>query len=100
MPTSALKLAADLEKFLASQVQQGTYPTRMAAISAAVAHEKRRAEQRVWLQGELQKGLDSGSTGELDWPVSSDVDARDWRLGSAGRGVDAAAHRSIPLGSH
>lgn len=66
MPTSALKLAADLEKFLASQVQQGTYRTRVAAIAAAVAHEKRRAEQRSWLQGELQKGLDSGSTGELD----------------------------------
>ena len=66
MPTSALKLAADLEKFLASQVQQGTYRTRVAAIAAAVAHEKRRAEQRAWLQGELQKGLDSASTGELD----------------------------------
>ena len=66
MPTSALKLAADLEKFLASQVQQGTYRTRVAAIAAAVAHEKRRAEQRVWLQAELQKGLDSGSSGELD----------------------------------
>ncbi len=66
MPTSVLKLAAVLEKFLASQVQQGTYRTRVAAIAAAVAHEKRRAEQRAWLQGELQKGLDSGSTGELD----------------------------------
>jgi putative addiction module CopG family antidote len=66
MPTSALKLAADLEKFLASQVQQGTYRSRVAAIAAAVTHEKRRAEQRAWLQGELQKGLDSGSTGELD----------------------------------
>lgn len=66
MPTSVLKLAAVLEKFLASQVQQGTYRTRVAAIAAAVAHEKRRAEQRAWLQGELQKGLDSGSAGELD----------------------------------
>jgi Arc/MetJ-type ribon-helix-helix transcriptional regulator len=66
MPTSALRLAADLEKFLASQVQQGTYRTRVAAIAAAVAHEKCRAEQRAWLQGELQKGLDSGSAGELD----------------------------------
>jgi Arc/MetJ-type ribon-helix-helix transcriptional regulator len=66
MPISALKLGADLEKFLASQVQQGTYRTRVAAIAAAVAHEKRRAEQRVWLQAELQKGLESGSTCELD----------------------------------
>lgn len=66
MSTSALKLAADLERFLASQVQQGTYRTRVAAIAAAVAHEKRRAEQRTWLQGELQTGLDSGSIGGLD----------------------------------
>lgn len=66
MPTSALKLAADLEKFLASQVQQGTYRSRAAAIAAAVASEKRRAEQRAWLQAELNKGLDSGSAGELN----------------------------------
>jgi len=66
MPTSALKLAADLEKFLASQVKQGNYRTRAAAIAAAVANEKRRAEQRVWLQAELQNGLDSGSAGELN----------------------------------
>ncbi|KAA0206534.1 MAG: hypothetical protein EDM71_09225 [Proteobacteria bacterium] len=66
MPPSGLKLAADLERFLASQVQQGTYRSRVAAIAAAVAHEKRRTEQRAWLQAALQDGLESGSAGELD----------------------------------
>jgi len=66
MPTTALKLPATLEKFVASQVQQGTYRSREAAIVAAVASEKRRAEQRTWLQAEIQKGLTAGSAGLLD----------------------------------
>lgn len=66
MSTSPLKLATALETFLAAQVRQGTYRSRAAAIAAAVAHEKRRAEQRAWLQTQLEKGLDSGSAGELD----------------------------------
>lgn len=60
MSTSALKLPRNLEKFVAAQVEQGAYRTREAAIVAAVASEKRRAEQRAWLQAEIQKGLDSG----------------------------------------
>ncbi len=66
MSTPALKLPATLEKFVASQVKLGTYRSREAAIVAAVASEKRRAEQRVWLSTELQKGLHSGSAGPLD----------------------------------
>jgi putative addiction module CopG family antidote len=66
MPTAAIKLPAALEKFVASQVRDGAYRSREAAIVAAVSHQKHRSEQLAWLQSEIQKGLDSGSAGELD----------------------------------
>jgi len=66
MPTNAIKLPAALEKFVASQVREGTYRSREAAIVAAVSHQKRRSEQLAWLQSEVQKGLDSGPTVEFD----------------------------------
>jgi putative addiction module CopG family antidote len=66
MPITALKLPAALEEFVASQVREGAYSSRKAAIVAAVLHQKRRSEQLAWLQSEIQKGLDSGPTGELD----------------------------------
>jgi putative addiction module CopG family antidote len=66
MPTTAVKLPADLAKFVDSQVREGTYRNREAAIVAAVSQQKRCSEQRAWLQSEIQKGLDSGQTGELD----------------------------------
>jgi len=66
MPTTAVTLPTALEKFVDSQVREGTYRNREAAIVAAVSQEKRRSEQRAWLQSEIQKGLDSGPTGELD----------------------------------
>ena len=40
MPTNAIKLPAALEKFVASQVREGTYRSREAAIVAAVANNK------------------------------------------------------------
>jgi Arc/MetJ-type ribon-helix-helix transcriptional regulator len=49
-----------------SPVRKGAYRSREAAIVAAVLHHKRRSEQLAWLQSEIQKGLDSGSAGELD----------------------------------
>lgn len=66
MPPTAVKLPADLEKFVASQVREGAYRSREAAIVAAVSHQKRRAEQLAWLQSEIQKGLDSGPAAELN----------------------------------
>ena len=66
MPTTAVKLPAALEKFVDSQIREGTYRNREAAIVAAVSQQKRRSEQLAWLQSEIQKGLDSGQTGELD----------------------------------
>jgi antitoxin ParD1/3/4 len=66
MPTAVVKLPAALEKFVASQVSEGTYRSREAAIVAAVQHQKRRSEQLTWLRSEIQKGLDSGPAGELD----------------------------------
>lgn len=66
MPTTAIKLPAALEKFVASQVREGTYRSREAAIVAAVSHQMRRSEQMAWLQSEIQKGLDSGPAGQLD----------------------------------
>jgi len=65
-PTNAIKLAAALEKFVASQVREGTYRSREAAIVAAVSHQKRRSEQLAWLQSEVLKGLDSGPAVEFD----------------------------------
>jgi putative addiction module CopG family antidote len=65
MSATPVKLPAVLERFVSAQVKQGAYPSREAAIVAAVARERRRAEQRTWLTTELQKGLDSGLAGEL-----------------------------------
>ena len=66
MPITAFKLPAALEEFVASQVREGAYRSRKAAIVAAVLHQKRRSEQLAWLQSEIQKGLDSGPAGELN----------------------------------
>ena len=66
LPITPLKLPAALEEFVASQVREGAYSSRKAAIVAAVLHQKRRSEQLAWLQSEIQKGLDSGPAGELD----------------------------------
>ncbi len=85
MATVALKLPRTLEKFVAAQVEQGAYRSRQAAIVAAVASEKRRAEQRAWLSAEIQKGLDSGTAGPLNM---DDVIRR-------GRGRLAARKRSL-----
>jgi putative addiction module CopG family antidote len=62
----AIRLPAGLEKFIASQVRQGRYRSREAAIVAAVSHQKRRSEQLAWLQSEVQKGLDFGPAVEFD----------------------------------
>lgn len=66
MQTPSLKLPAILEKFVATQVEEGAYRSRKAVIVAAVAGEKRRAEQRSWLRAELQQGVESKSAGQLD----------------------------------
>src|SRR5271167_1165071 len=66
MPTTAVKLPAALEKFVDSQVPERTYRNREAAIVAAVSQQKRRSEQLAWLQSEIQRGLDSRPSGELD----------------------------------
>ena len=65
-PIIAIKLPAALEKFVASQVREGRYRSREAAIIAAVLHQKRRSEQLGWVRSEIQNGLDSGPAGELD----------------------------------
>ncbi|MGA2564920.1 MAG: type II toxin-antitoxin system ParD family antitoxin [Steroidobacteraceae bacterium] len=66
MPITALRLPAALEEFVASQVREGVYSSRKAAIVAAVLHQKRRSQQLAWLKSEIQKGLDSGPAGELE----------------------------------
>ena len=66
MPTSSIKLPAALEKFAASQVREGRYRSRKAAIVAAVSEQKHRSEQLTWLRSEFQKGLDSGLAGEFE----------------------------------
>ncbi len=64
--TETLKLPAPLERYVAEQVEQGAYPSRQAAIVAAVAGEKRRSEQRLWLKAELEKGVRSPTAGVLN----------------------------------
>ena len=66
MPITALRLPAALEEFEASQVREGVYSSRKAAIVAAVLHQKRRSQQLAWLKSEIQKGLDSGPAGVLE----------------------------------
>jgi putative addiction module CopG family antidote len=66
-PIIAIRLPAALETFIASQVREGRYRSREAAIVAAVRHLKQqRSEQLVWLRTEIQDGLDSGPAGELN----------------------------------
>jgi antitoxin ParD1/3/4 len=65
-PIIAIKLPAALEKFVASQVREGRYRSREAAIIAAVLNQKRRSEQLGWMRTEIQNGLDSGPADELD----------------------------------
>src|SRR5260221_9628081 len=65
-PIIAIKLPAALEKFVASQVREGRYRSREAAIIAAVLHQKRRSERLSWVRTEIQNGLDSGPASELD----------------------------------
>ena len=62
----AIRLPAALEKLIASQVREGRYRSREAAIVAAVLHQKQRCEQLAWLRTEIQIGLDSGPAGELN----------------------------------
>ena len=65
-PIIEIRLPAALEKIIASQVREGRYRSREAAIVAAVRHLKQRNEQLVWLRSEIQNGLDSGPAGELN----------------------------------
>ncbi len=83
MSITALKLPTALEEFVASQVREGTYRSREAAIVAAVLHQKRRSEQLAWLQSEIQEGLDPGSAGELD--INAVVRRGRRRLGARAR---------------
>jgi putative addiction module CopG family antidote len=62
----AIRLPASLEKFIASQVREGRYRSREAAIVASVLHQKQRSEQLAWLRTEIQNGLDSRPAGELN----------------------------------
>ena len=64
-PIIAIRLPAALEKFIVSQVREGRYRSREAAIVAAVLHQKQRSEQLAWLRTEIQTALDSGPAGEL-----------------------------------
>jgi putative addiction module CopG family antidote len=66
MPTISIELPAALERFVASQVREGTYCSREAAIVAAVSHQKQRSEQLAWLQTKIQKGIVSGPAGKLN----------------------------------
>jgi putative addiction module CopG family antidote len=95
MPTTAVKLPAILEKFVASQVREGTYRSREAAIVAAVSHQKRRSEQLAWLQSEIQRGLDSGPAGELDIEKVIRRVVVGLPLEPAGLGADAASNRTL-----
>lgn len=66
MAALRIKLPARLEHFVATQVKQGTYPSREAVIVAAVENERRRAKRQAALTDAIRKGLDSASTGELN----------------------------------
>jgi Arc/MetJ-type ribon-helix-helix transcriptional regulator len=66
MATMRVTFPPALERFLSAAVKQGVYPSREAAIIAAVDRERRRTEQRSGLTAAIQKGLDSGSGGSLN----------------------------------
>jgi Arc/MetJ-type ribon-helix-helix transcriptional regulator len=65
MATILVTFPAVLERCLSTQVKQGKYPSREAAIIAAVDRERRRTERYARLTAAIQKGLDSGLAGEF-----------------------------------
>jgi len=65
MVAIAVKLPAALERFVSDQVKQGAYPSREAAIVAAVEGQRRRAKQHAWLEREVQKGIDALDGGRV-----------------------------------
>ena len=87
MPTAAVKLPAALEKFVASQVREGTYRSREAAIVAAVQHQKRRSEQqhlRVQLKTRINE---SERAGRLDEAMRLMVELQGLERAARGRRV-------------
>lgn len=55
MTSTAVRLPRELEKFVATQVEQGTYRSRRAAIVAAVANAKRSWDRYACLFTEPEK---------------------------------------------
>lgn len=55
-----------LERFLSAAVKQGVYPSREAAIIAAVDRERRCAKQHSGLEDAIEKGLASASAGTFN----------------------------------
>jgi putative addiction module CopG family antidote len=95
MPITAIKLPATFEKFVASQVREGTYSSRQAAIVAAVSHQMRRSEQRAWLETEVQKGLDSEAAVNSTLRRGSGAVAAGVLRVPAEPGADAASNRAV-----
>ena len=89
------KTAGRSQKFVASQVREGTYRSREAAIVAAVSHQMRRSEQMAWLQSEIQKGLDSDQPVNSILKRSSGAVVVGLPLAPAGLGANAASDRAL-----
>lgn len=90
-PIVAIRLPAALEQFIASQVREGRYRSREAAIVAAVLYQKQRREH-AWLRTEIQNGLDSGPSGELN--IEGTIRRGRRRLAARTRRADDAASRA------
>jgi Arc/MetJ-type ribon-helix-helix transcriptional regulator len=66
MATIRVTFPPVLERFLSTAVKQGVYPSREAAIIAAVDHEQRCATKHSGLTDAIGKGRASGSAGEFN----------------------------------
>jgi len=90
MPTTAIRLPAALEEFVASQVREGTYRSREAAIVAAVSHQKRRSEQLTCRKSKKASTRDPPVNSILK--KSSAAAVAGLPLAPAGLGADAASN--------
>jgi hypothetical protein len=95
MPITPLKLPAALEEFVASQVRNGAYRSREAAIVAAVLHQRRAANSLPGCGRRSRRASTPHRPVNLISTWLSGEAAVGWPLTPAGREANAASDRAL-----
>ena len=65
-------IAPDVQSYIEEKVRSGQFKTAAEVIEYAVDRLREREEQKAWLRGELQKGIESLERGEgAEWDVEA-----------------------------